>query len=68
MVDEARTTEPVLAVRQAIVVKYLAPTYHRGARFRVKAEAGKRTYPYNCALSSEHNFAAVLVPRRSRDK
>jgi hypothetical protein len=42
-------------MRQAIETKFLPPTNHRGARIRVRAQAGFREYPWNHALDSEAN-------------
>lgn len=47
-------------MRQAIVTKYLGPTNFRGARIRVKAQAGSITVPWDHALdvAENHEIAA----------
>jgi hypothetical protein len=40
---------------QAITVKFLCPTNHRGARYRAKCEAGAVTVPQDYALNPYEN-------------
>lgn len=40
---------------QAISIKYLAPTTHRGARMAARCEAGSITVPWDYGLSPERN-------------
>jgi hypothetical protein len=40
---------------QAITVKFLGPTNHRGARYRAKCDAGSVTVPQDYALNPYEN-------------
>ena len=46
-------------MRQAIVTKYRGPTNSRGSRIYVKAQAGRKSYPYDHALSAEQNHVTA---------
>jgi|1185.fasta_scaffold00699_10 hypothetical protein len=42
--------------RQAIVCKYVAPTNHRDAHIRVKAQAGAKNLPWDDAADCDANM------------
>lgn len=44
---------------QAISVKYLGPTNHRGARMVARCEAGSLTMPWDYGVSVERNAVAA---------
>lgn len=49
-------------MRQAIETKFLGPTNSRGARIRVKAQAGRMTVPWDHAFDPQENhYAAALA-------
>jgi len=50
-----------LTACQAISTKYLGPTDHRGSRIKATCEAGSLTLPYDYALNTANNHAAVGV-------
>ena len=44
---------------QAITVKYMGPTTHRGARMRASCEAGSIIVPWDYAQNPERNAVAA---------
>jgi hypothetical protein len=46
-------------IRQAITVKYLDPTNHRGSRYKATAEAGSLTVPWDYAKNPKDNAYAA---------
>ena len=46
---------------QAIEVKYLGPTNHRGSRYKATAAAGNITVDYDYGLNTEDNAKRAAV-------
>jgi hypothetical protein len=53
-------------MRQAIVTKFLGPTYTQGGRVKASADAGSITVPWDHALGVEdnHRAAAIALARK----
>tara|TARA_R110000868_G_scaffold52456_1_gene165687 strand:- start:121 stop:378 length:258 start_codon:yes stop_codon:yes gene_type:complete len=53
---------------QAIVTKYLGPTYRRGSRVKATAQVGSLTLSWDYALNSDANHRAAALALANKYK
>lgn len=59
--SEAPTAKAIASGRQAIVTKFIGPSYSLGARIKATAEAGSVTLGYDYALNADKNHEAAAM-------